>query len=102
MSSSTLLILVVVRPGGCLVVERAGLQAAMQDADEPVGELAQGGVVFEVSGPLLVVIGAGAGRGPQRGLGLRQECVDEPVVVHEPCVHGLFLPDLRVIGLVAA
>jgi hypothetical protein len=31
---------VVVGPGGGLVVEGAGLQAAVQDADEPVGELA--------------------------------------------------------------
>ena len=61
MSSSTLLILVVVRPGGCLVVQRAGLEAAVQDADEPVGELAQRGVVVEAAGPLLVVVGAGAG-----------------------------------------
>lgn len=40
MSSSDLLILVVVRPGGGFVVERAGFEAAVQDADKPVGELA--------------------------------------------------------------
>ena len=31
---------VVVGPGGGFVVEGAGLQAAVQDADEPVAELA--------------------------------------------------------------
>jgi hypothetical protein len=30
-----------VRPGGGLVVEGAGFEAAVQDADEPVGELAE-------------------------------------------------------------
>jgi len=30
----------VVLPGGVFVVDGAGLQAAVQDADEPVGELA--------------------------------------------------------------
>jgi len=35
----------VVRPGGRLVVERAGFEASVQDADESVGELAQRGVV---------------------------------------------------------
>ena len=35
----------------------------MQDADEPVGELAQRGVVFGAAGSLPVVVGAGAGGG---------------------------------------
>src|SRR6266536_648582 len=35
----------VVRPGGRLVVPGARLEAAVEDADEPVGELAQRGVV---------------------------------------------------------
>ena len=34
----------VVVPGDCLVVEGAGFEAAVQDADEPVGDLAQGGL----------------------------------------------------------
>ncbi len=42
MSSGSLLD--VMRPRGRLVVEGAGLEAAVQDADEPVGQLAQGGV----------------------------------------------------------
>lgn len=40
MSSCGLLIASAVRPGGGFVVERSGLQAAVQDVDEPVGELA--------------------------------------------------------------
>ncbi len=50
------------RPGGFLVVEGAGFEAAVQDADEPAGELAEGGVVVGAAGSLLVVVGAGAGR----------------------------------------
>lgn len=33
----------------------------MQNADEPIRELAQRGVVVEPAGALLVVVGAGAG-----------------------------------------
>src|ERR1035441_9330142 len=52
------------RPGGFLVVESAGFEAAVQDADEPVGELAEGGVVVGAAGSLLVVVGAGGGGWP--------------------------------------
>jgi hypothetical protein len=72
------------RPGGFLVVESGGFEAAVQDADEPVGELAEGGVVVGAAGSLLVVVGAGAGRCPERGEGLGHESVDEPVVVDVP------------------
>jgi hypothetical protein len=33
----------------------------VQDADEPVGELAQGGLVSDVSAAELLVVGAGSG-----------------------------------------
>ena len=59
-SSGDVLILGVVGPGGGLVVEGSGLQAAMQDADQPVAELAQGGVVAGAAGTEGVVVGAGA------------------------------------------
>jgi hypothetical protein len=55
---------------GRLVVERAGLQAAVQDPDEPVGELAERGAVAEAAGALPVVVGAGSGRYGQGGEGL--------------------------------
>ena len=48
-------------PGRGLVVEGAGLEASVQDADEPVGESPQGVVVFDSSGAELVVEGSGAG-----------------------------------------
>lgn len=50
-----------VRPGGCLVVEGAGLEASVQDADEAVSDFAQGRVVACAAGALGVVEGAGAG-----------------------------------------
>src|SRR6266511_2460312 len=69
------------RPGGCLVVGGAGFEAAVEDADEPVGELAQGWVVFGTACSLFVVVGACSGRGVERGERLAHEGVDEPVVV---------------------
>ena len=53
--------LVAVRPGGGLVVGGAVSQAAVEDADEPVGECAQGLVVCRAAGAVLVVVGPGAG-----------------------------------------
>jgi hypothetical protein len=44
-----------------LVVGGVGLEAAVQDAAEAVGELAEGGVVADVAGPELLVLGGGAG-----------------------------------------
>ena len=73
-----------VSPGGGLVVEGAGLEASVQDADKPVGQPSQGVVVFDLAGAELVVVGTGAGRGAQRGERLGVERVDEPVVVDEP------------------
>src|SRR5256885_17111176 len=81
----------VLRPGGGLVVERAGLQAAVQDADEPVGELAQGGPVAEATRALAVVVGPGSGGGAQGGEGLAVEGGAEPVVVNVPGPDGLAL-----------
>lgn len=57
----------VVRPGGCFVIAGAGLEAAVEDADEAVAELAQGWVVAGLAGTLLVVVVASPGRGPQGG-----------------------------------
>src|SRR5258707_5768238 len=82
----------VVRPGGGLVVEGAGFEASVQDADEPVGEFAQGSVVLGAAGAFGVVEGAGARRGAQGGEGLGHECVGEPVVADEPGGDDLLLP----------
>ena len=59
MSSGHWAILSVVCPGGVLVVEGAGLQAAVEDADEAVGQLTEGGVVPGAAGAQGVVVGAG-------------------------------------------
>jgi hypothetical protein len=89
MSSGSLLD--VMRPCGCFVVAGAGFEAAVQDAHEPVGELAQGGVVFGAAGFELVVVGAGARRGVQRAERLCHEGVDEPIVVHKSGEHDLLV-----------
>lgn len=57
-----------------------GLETAVQDADEPVGELAQGSVEFDAAGALLLV------------RSLRTYRV----------VATFFLPEARVTGLVPA
>jgi hypothetical protein len=49
-------------PGDGLVVGGVVLEAAVQYADEAVGELAQGGGVAGAAGSLVVVVGAGARR----------------------------------------
>src|SRR6266567_5210473 len=82
----------VVGPGGGLVVESPCLEAAVQDADEPVGEFAQGGVVLGAAGALGVVQGAGAGRGAEGGEGLGHQRVGEPVVADEPGGDDFSLP----------
>jgi hypothetical protein len=40
-----------VGPGGVFVVSGVGFQAAVQDADEPVGQLSQGALVADIPGP---------------------------------------------------
>src|SRR5262245_927403 len=74
---------VVVGPGGGLVVEAAGLQAAVQDADEPIGELAWCCLVTDLAGSERVVVGACAGRSFQGAEG--------------PLLHGVAQP--RVAGV---
>ena len=46
-------------PGGRFVVERCGCEAAVQDPDQPIGELTQGSMVPNVATPKPVVVGAG-------------------------------------------
>ena len=47
-------------PGGVFVVGGVGLQAAVEDADEAVGELAEGGLVADLAVAELVVVGVGS------------------------------------------
>jgi hypothetical protein len=51
----------VVAPGGVFVVDGAGLQAAVEDADEAVAELAEGGLVTDAARAQRLVVGAGTG-----------------------------------------
>src|SRR4029453_1340721 len=56
----------VLRPGGCLVVAGVGLQTAMEDTDEAVGELAQRRMMADPAGAQRVVIGSRPRRCSQR------------------------------------
>lgn len=48
-------------PGDVFVVGGAGFEAAVQDADEAVGDLAEGGLVADVAGAELAVVGVCSG-----------------------------------------
>src|SRR5260370_7142010 len=74
-------------PGGCLVVGGAGLEAAVEDADEAVGELAEGGVVLGAAVAFGVVEGAGAGRDGPGAPRLGHQRVGEPPVPDDPGGH---------------
>ena len=50
----------VMLPGGVLVVEGSGLDAAVLDAYEPICQLPERGVVTDVAGAHRVVVGPGA------------------------------------------
>ena len=69
-----------------------GSEAAVQDADEPVGELAQRGVVLGAAGALGVVLGRGRRARRQGGEGLGHQRVGEPVVADVPGGDDLLLP----------
>ena len=89
-------------PGLGFVVGGAGLEAAVEDADEAVAELAQGGVVADVSSSHRVVVGAGAGRSAEGAQGPLVHGVCEAVVVYVAGQYGFFVPEARVIGDVPA
>jgi hypothetical protein len=59
-SSGRLRLFLMVCPRGVFVIARCGFEAAVQDADRAVAELAQGGAVTDPAGAELVVIAAGA------------------------------------------
>jgi hypothetical protein len=58
-----------VGPGGGLAVDAVVGHAAVQDAHQPVAESADGLVVGVATGPAVVIVGAGARAGGQRGEG---------------------------------
>lgn len=61
----------------------AGLAASVEDADESVAQLPQRRAVVQVTGALLVVVAAGAGRVLQRAERLTLEGLGEAVVADE-------------------
>src|SRR6476619_6331560 len=82
----------VVLPGGVLVVVGAGLEAAVQDADQPVRELAQSGVVANLPGSERVVIQPRARGCTKRRERLLVERVAESTVRRIPGQHDGLLP----------
>ena len=91
-----------VRPGGCLVVEGAGFEAAVEDADEPVGELAQGSVVLGAAGALGVVEGPGAGELPSADRAWAMSASMSRSLRMNRAATTFFFPDARVSGEVPA
>ena len=76
----------------------------MQDADEPVGKLAQGGVVLDAGGALGVVEGAGAGELPSaEGAWAMSASMSRSLRMNRAMtIFFFFFPDARVRGEVAA
>src|ERR1039457_5427663 len=92
----------VVRPGGRLVVEGAGFEAAVLDADEAVGELAQGGVVLGAAGALVVVVGACPGEAFRAANAWVMSASMSRSLWTYRAMTVFFLPEARVMGLVPA
>jgi len=59
LSSGEFKIFLMVCPGVVLVVAGAGFEAAVEDADQPIGQLPQRGAVAGSSSAEPVVVGAG-------------------------------------------
>src|SRR5665811_856790 len=79
---SSCCLLGVLVPGSGLVVAGAGFEAAVQDADQTVAELAQGGVVADVAVPQRVVVGAGSRRSAQGAERLLVQGIGQALVAH--------------------
>ena len=90
-SGSLLILLGVVSPGGVFVVEPAGLEAAVQDPDEPVAELPQRGVVAAAASADGVGVDPRAGAGGQRAERLLVRGVGEAVVTGVTGQYDLLL-----------
>ena len=77
-------------PGGVFVVEGCVAQAAVQDADEAVGQGAQGLVVGVAGGAVLVIERSGAGAGGQGAEGPLVDGVIEAAVADVAGQDGVF------------
>ena len=83
----------VVCPGGGLAVRGVGLEAAVEDADESVAELAQCGLVADPAITQGSVVGAGTGRASQRAerplvYGVAEAAVPGVAGDHDTAVTG--------------
>src|SRR5215469_3406811 len=78
--------------GPCRVSVVSG--SAVEDTDEPVGDLAESGVVLGAAGAELVVVAADVGVVQNRAGGLSLEGVDEPIVVNVAGRDDAHLPGL--------
>lgn len=72
----------------------------MQDADEAVGELAQGGVVVCAVSAVAVVVSAGAGRAVQGAEAWLMRASRSRSLWTNRAAMIFFLPEARVTGLV--
>jgi sarcosine oxidase gamma subunit len=91
-----------VGPGGFLVVEGPGLEASVQDADEPVGDPPQGVVVLGAAGAELVVEGAGARDAFRDAKAWALSASASRPLRMKRAATTFFLPGARVRGLVPA
>src|ERR1017187_10441589 len=91
-----------VRPGGCLVVEGAGFEAAVQDADEPVGEFAQGCVCSVPRARSASYRARAPGEALRAAKAWAMRASVSRSLRMNRAVTTFFLPDARVIGEVAA
>jgi hypothetical protein len=83
-------ILCAVGPGGVFVVDGAGLEAAVEDADESVAGGVEGLVVEVAGGAVVVVEGSGAGAAADGAEGLGVDGVVEAPVAHVAGQDGTF------------
>lgn len=81
-----------VSPGGALVVEGVVFEAAVKDADEPVGERSQGLVMEIAFGSVLVVVEAASGALGECAERRLVECVVEAPVADMSGEDGFLLP----------
>src|SRR5437879_11449762 len=77
------------RPCDVLLVQLAVAQAAVENADQPVGKYPQRFLVSLLPGTLKVVVASGSRRGREGGEGPPLAGIGQPVVANEPGQHHL-------------
>jgi hypothetical protein len=95
-------LLLAVAPGGVFAVEGAGFEAAMEDADEAVGESAQGVVVVVAGCALLVVKARAPGETPMAAKAWPLRVSTSRSLCTNRAATTFLLPEARLTGLVSA